>query len=59
MIARFLPLTVLLVVAILPRLPFLGLGFGLDPDAFENITVAQELASGGGYTATNKRTDDR
>ncbi|MEO1322984.1 MAG: hypothetical protein AAFV59_08260, partial [Pseudomonadota bacterium] len=50
--ARFLPLTVVLIVAIVPRLPFLGLGFGLDPDAYENITVAQQIGAGGGYAAS-------
>lgn len=52
MIARYLPLAVLLIVAIVPRLPFLALGYGLDPDAYENIMVAQQMAAGEGYSAS-------
>jgi len=40
------------VVALLTRIPFIGAGYGLDPDSHRVVMAARKIASEGGYEAS-------
>ncbi len=49
---RLLPWVILVIVIVTSRLPFLGNGYGNDPDAWRVVIAARDMATGGEYVAS-------